>query len=115
MEPAFTTYHGKKGLTVDYIWVSDQVEIVGVWEMLPAQELEQPHSWANGRPFAGLPSKECGSDHLSLVTLVKVPFGNGKAKTPSEAQTASILDKNAAVAAQRGQGHILFPDSDDDL
>ena len=48
-EPAYTSFHGTKGVTVDYIWVSPQVQVVGVWEVLAAPLLEAPHSrLANG-------------------------------------------------------------------
>mmetsp|Transcript_78310 Transcript_78310/g.114683 ORF Transcript_78310/g.114683 Transcript_78310/m.114683 type:complete len:116 (+) Transcript_78310:47-394(+) len=49
-EPAYTSFHGTKGVTVDYIWVSPQVQVVGVWEVLATPLLEVPHSHlANGK------------------------------------------------------------------
>ena len=68
-EPAYTSYHGRSGITVDYVWVSPEIEICGVWEMLTCDELETPHSTlANrGKPFAGLPSRCWGSDHMALA------------------------------------------------
>jgi hypothetical protein len=68
-EPAYTSYHGRAGITVDYVWVSPEIEVRGVWEMLSCDELETPHSTlANrGQPFAGLPSHCWGSDHMALA------------------------------------------------
>ena len=36
-EPAYTTFHGAKGVTVDYIWLTPQVQLVGVWDVLGQQ------------------------------------------------------------------------------
>ncbi|KAJ1476510.1 hypothetical protein T484DRAFT_1824705 [Baffinella frigidus] len=72
VEPACTSYHGKRGVTVDYQWVSPEVQVLGVWEMLPVSLLERPHSMANGRPYAGLPSRSWGSDHMALASMLRI-------------------------------------------
>lgn len=72
-EPAYTSFHGGRGITVDYMWVSPCVEVVGVWEMLQADLLETPHArLAGGGLYAGLPSLHWGSDHMALAAVLVV-------------------------------------------
>lgn len=53
-----------------------QVRVLGVWEMLPLDVLARPHSrLADGRPYAGLPSRSWGSDHMALASALRVPRG----------------------------------------
>ena len=73
-EPVYTSYHGNAGIAVDYVWVSGGIQALGVWEMLPCEALETPHSTiGNGcKGFAGLPSKDWGSDHMALVCRLRM-------------------------------------------
>ncbi|XP_042436734.1 carbon catabolite repressor protein 4 homolog 5-like isoform X5 [Zingiber officinale] len=57
-EPLATSYHSKFMGTVDYIWHSSSLVPVGVVDTLPIKILER---------LGGLPNKQWGSDHLSLV------------------------------------------------
>ena len=72
-EPAYTCFHGGRGITVDYMWVSPSVEVVGVWEMLRAEALETPHTrLSGGGLYAGLPSLHWGSDHMALASVLVI-------------------------------------------
>lgn len=84
-EPAYTSFHGRAGITVDYVFVSRDIQVLGVWEMLPCDELEIPHSTlgVGGKPFSGLPSREWGSDHMALACHLQLGSGgNGLHQFP---------------------------------
>ncbi|GAB2225395.1 hypothetical protein Droror1_Dr00006187 [Drosera rotundifolia] len=57
-EPLVTSYHSKFMGTVDYIWHTAELHPLRVLDTLPVNVF---------RKMRGLPNKQCGSDHLSLV------------------------------------------------
>ena len=95
-EPAYTSFHGTKGVTVDYIWVSPQVQVVGVWEVLAAPLLEAPHSrLANG---------ECP------VYLQKSPISPQKSPiSPHKKPYISIGFSVSAISGKVGSASVCAP------